>query len=125
MLKGFGARHIHRHCWSGFANGASHSFPAAEQRVQAGQQFETAEAFRAGTVLSSKAGESKHQSKSVKAELVLGPLSSRSATSTFARLLERKLMLARLSCWLKNCPGCQLPSVACVKSDGLDKVKSK
>ena len=63
MLKGFGARQLQRHCWSGFAIGASHSFPAAEQRVQAGQRFETAEAFRAGTVLSSKAGESKHQSK--------------------------------------------------------------
>ena len=59
VLKGFGARQLQRHCWSGFAIGASHSFSAAEQRVQAGQQFETAEAFRAGTVLSSKAGESK------------------------------------------------------------------
>ena len=43
--------------------GASHSFPAAEQRVQAGQHVETAEAFSAGTVLS-KAGDSKHQSNS-------------------------------------------------------------
>ncbi len=63
MLKGFGARQLQRHCWSGFAIGASHSFPAAEQRVQSGQQFETAEAFRAGTVLSSKAGARQHQSK--------------------------------------------------------------
>ncbi|KAL0032723.1 hypothetical protein WJX79_005630 [Trebouxia sp. C0005] len=62
VLKGFGARQLQRHCWSGFAIGASHSFPAAEQRVQAGQQFETAEAFRAGTVLSFKAGERQHQS---------------------------------------------------------------
>ncbi|KAL0023455.1 hypothetical protein WJX79_005086 [Trebouxia sp. C0005] len=57
-----------------------HLFPfrRENQRVQAGQQFGTAEALRAGTVLSSKAGERRHQSKEThagKAEFLAEELS--------------------------------------------------
>jgi len=38
---------------------------------------------------------------------LLGQASVCIMTSTFAHLLERKLMLARLSSWQRSCPGCQ------------------
>ena len=114
VLKGFGARQLQCHYCSGFAMGASHSFPAVEQRVKQvssskRQQVSSSKRQRLSERVQScpPKQETVSISPTVKAKLVLGPLSSRSGTSAFLHLLERKLMLARLSSWLKNCPGCQ------------------
>lgn len=56
--------------------------------------------------------------KSVKARPVSGLPLSKSAVSTSTHLLRTRLKLAKPNC-------CQKPSVACLKSDGLVKDRSK